>query len=501
VTDSVAGIVPRWEWRTFADGFGEADAHFDAAIPDLVRESNETYILSVDSDASVKVRDGLMDVKLLEHVNGDGVEQWRPVLKGSFPLSASHVRSVLLALGAEEPDLKRDAYKLDEFLDEIVRPSSGIRSVAVYKNRKQYSPGGCRAERTEIRSESRVTHTVAFESEDPDLVIATVRSFGLDDRPDVCMARGLKSLVGFDAVSYAVIDVGTNSVKFHVAEHRPDGTFRTLIDRAEITRLGEGLGGAGALGAEPIRRTVDAIADMADEARRNGVAAVAAVGTAGMRIADNSSELVDAVRERTGIGIDVISGDDEARLAFLAATAALDVGKGTLVVFDTGGGSSQFTFGHDRRIDEQFSVEVGAARFTEQFGLNGIVSEETVASAREAIAADLARLDGRARPDALVGLGGAVTNLASVKHGLAVYDPNVVQGTQLDREEVDRQIELYRQRTVEERRQIVGLQPKRAEVILAGACVVRTVLDKLQCDSFTVSDRGLRHGVLAERFG
>jgi exopolyphosphatase/guanosine-5'-triphosphate,3'-diphosphate pyrophosphatase len=315
------------------------------------------------------------------------------------------------------------------------------------------------------------------------------------------MARGLKSLVGFDAVSYAVIDVGTNSVKFHVAEHRPDGTFRTLIDRAEITRLGEGLGGTGSLGQEPMQRTVDAIADMADEARRNGVAAIAAVGTAGMRIADNSSELVDAVRARTGIGIDVISGDDEARLAFLAATAALNVGKGTLVVFDTGGGSSQFTFGHDRRIDEQFSVDVGAARFTEQFGLSGIVSEETVASAREAIAADLSRLDGRGTPDALVGLGGAVTNLASVKHGLAVYDANVVQGTELDRAEIDRQIELYRQRTVEERRQIVGLQPKRAEVILAGACVVRAVLEHLQCDVVTVSDRGLRHGVLAERFG
>jgi exopolyphosphatase/guanosine-5'-triphosphate,3'-diphosphate pyrophosphatase len=442
-----------------------------------------------------------MDVKLLEHVNGDGLEQWRPVLKGSFPLSASHVRSVLEALGAEVPDLRRDAYKLDDFLDEIVRPSSGLKAVGVYKNRQQYSPGGCRAERTEIRAESRATHTVAIESEDSDVVIATVRAFGLDDRPNVCMARGLKSLVGFDAVSYAVIDVGTNSVKFHVAEHRPDGTFRTLIDRAEITRLGEGLGGTGKLGAEPMRRTVDAIADMADEARRNGVAAIAAVGTAGMRIAENRSDLVDAVRERTGIGVDVISGDDEARLAFLSATAALDLGKGTLVVFDTGGGSSQFTFGHDRRIDEQFSVDVGAARFTEQFGLSGIVSEEIVASAREAIAADLSRLDGRGKPDALVGLGGAVTNLASVMHGLAVYDANVVQGTKLDRAEIDRQIEVYRQRTVEERRQIVGLQPKRAEVILAGACVVRTFLDKLECDSFTVSDRGLRHGVLAERFG
>jgi len=88
-----------------------------------------------------------------------------------------------------------------------------------------------------------------------------------------------------------------------------------------------------------------------------------------------------------------------------------------------------------------------------------------------------------------------------VKHALTQYDPQVVQGTVLDRAEIDQQIELYRSLSAEERRAIVGLQPKRSEVILAGACVVQTVLSKLGCDSFTVSDRGLRHGLLVERFG
>ena len=97
-------------------------------------------------------------------------------------------------------------------------------------------------------------------------------------------------------------------------------------------------------------------------------------------------------------------------------------------------------------------------------------------------------------------MGGAVTNLAAVKHGLATYDPDVVQGTVLDRAEIDRQIELYRTRDADERREIVGLQPNRAEVILAGACIVRTVLAKLGRERLTVSDRGLRHGLLVERF-
>ena len=106
-----------------------------------------------------------------------------------------------------------------------------------------------------------------------------------------------------------------------------------------------------------------------------------------------------------------------------------------------------------------------------------------------------------AAPDALVGMGGAVTNLTAVMLGLRVYDPEAVQGTVLTGREVDRQIELYRSRSTEERRQIVGLQPKRAEVILAGACIVRTVMRKLRKDELTVSDRGLRHGLLVDRFG
>jgi exopolyphosphatase/guanosine-5'-triphosphate,3'-diphosphate pyrophosphatase len=140
-------------------------------------------------------------------------------------------------------------------------------------------------------------------------------------------------------------------------------------------------------------------------------------------------------------------------------------------------------------------------RYTEQFGLGGVVTPEAMREAMAAIAADLVRLDGRPPVDALVGMGGAITNITAVKHALAVYDPDVVQGTVLDRVEIDRQIELYRTRSAEERRSIVGLQPKRADVILAGAAIVRTVMDKLGRSELTVSDRGLRHGLLAERFG
>ena len=299
---------------------------------------------------------------------------------------------------------------------------------------------------------------------------------------------------------YAAIDVGTNSVKLNVGERLDDGEWRTVVDRSEMTRLGEGIHETGRLGEEAVRRTVDAIAELAEEARRAGAEEIAVVGTAGLRQAVNSDEFLDAVRERAGVLVEVIAGDEEARLSFLAAANALHLGTGRLGVFETGGGSSQFTFGEDGRVQERFSLDLGAVPVTERFGLDRAVDEQTVATAREAIASQLGPLEGRPPLDVLVGIGGAITNLAGVQLGLDRYEPGRVRGLELGAAEVDRQIELYRTRDAEERRGIRGLQPKRAEVILAGACIVRTVLAKLGRDSLTVSDQGLRHGVLLERF-
>jgi exopolyphosphatase / guanosine-5'-triphosphate,3'-diphosphate pyrophosphatase len=494
-------IVPRWEWRTFGERFGEADGRFGALAPERAEESDEIYLLSAGSDASVKVREGLMDVKELQDVNEDGLEQWKPVLKAAFPLPASDVARVAEALAVTVPALARAEYGLEDLVEEVVGPSDELIAVEVHKRREHFTIDGCMAEVSEVETEQGSRRTIALESEDPARVIAAVRELGLETRRNVSVARGLKALVGFGAKRYAVVDVGTNSVKFVIGELRADGEWRTIVDRAEVTRLGEGLAETGRLGDEPVARTVEAITAMADEARRNGVEAIAAVGTAGLRIAPNRAALIDEVRERTGIEVEVIPGEEEARLAYVAVMSGLELGDGSLVVFDTGGGSSQFTFGRAERVEERFSLDVGAARFTERFGLDAAVSDDELGAAREAIAADLAPLDGRPSPDALVGMGGAVTNLAAVKQGLAEYDPSVVQGTVLELGEIDRQIELYRTRSADERRAIVGLQAGRATVILAGACIVRTVAAKLGKDRLTVSDRGLRHGLLVERFG
>jgi exopolyphosphatase/guanosine-5'-triphosphate,3'-diphosphate pyrophosphatase len=496
----MADIKPRWEWRSFGARFGEAEKRLAALAPSGVQESDEIYLLSGAGD-NVKIRDALMDIKVLREVSADDLEQWTPVMKAGFPLPAAEATRVFEALGLPIPTPLRASYTQDEFIGQFAVPGGAIRAVKVHKRRTRYTVGGCMAELSDVVANGKPTRTIAVESENAAGVLQAVQDLGLGGYTNTSYPGGLAALIDDEPVRYAVIDAGTNSIKFHIGEHDADGTWRTVVDRAEMTRLGEGLAQQGVISDTALERTAVAIAGMVDEAKRHGVRALAALGTAGLRIASNGNQVVAAIQARTGVLIEVISGEEEGRLAYVAARAGLGLNKGSLVVFDTGGGSSQFTFGHDASVDDRFSVEVGAVRYTERYRLDRAVSPEVLREAMAAISADLSRIQGRPMPDALVAMGGAVTNITAVMHRLATYDPAVVQGSVLDRAEIDRQIELYRSQDAGARRAIVGLQPKRAEVILAGACIVRTVMEKLGKQSFTVSDRGLRHGVLAERFG
>ena len=494
-------IIPRWEWRTFGEPFGAADAVLAGLTPTGVEESDELYLLSEDGD-NVKVRAELIDIKVLREVDRrHGLERWEPVRKASFPLDAAAVAAVFEALRQPLPSLSRNAYSLSELLDELVEPSGTIRVMSVHKRRVRYTINDCMGEVSDIEVDGRHTRTLALEAEDPAAVRASVIALGLGDRVNTSVPRGLTNLIDDEPQRYAVIDVGTNSVKFHVGEQTSDGAWRAVVDRAEITRLGDGLATSGAISTAALTLTTRAIAGMVDEARKHHAWAIVAVGTAGLRTASNRDEVVAAIEEATGVTVNPISGEEESRLAYLAVRAELGSTDGALVVFDTGGGSTQFTFGHGSEVDDRFSIDVGAVRYTERFGLAAAVSTDALQAALAAIASDLHRLDGRPAPDALVGMGGAVTNITAVKLGLDPYDPDAVQGAILDRADIDRQIELYRSRDADGRRSIVGLQPKRADVILAGACIVRTVIEKLGQDTVTVSDRGLRHGLLIDRFG
>ena len=282
-------IIPRWEWPTFDQDFGGAEERLTALAPEKVQKSEELYLLAAGTDANVKIRDQLLDIKILEQVNADGLEQWRPVLKAPFPLPASAVDSLRQALGLPAGSAADEGMTLERLLAELTASDGPVRTVYVGKARTRYHVQGCVAERTEVIVDGAVLRTIAIEDEDPNKVISAVRAMGLAHFPNISYPKGLRQVIGLPGkgtapiTRQAVIDVGTNSVKFHVGELREDGIWTTIVDRAEVTQLGEGISESGAIAQAAIERTVEAIAGMTAEAARLDASGMTAVGTMGLR--------------------------------------------------------------------------------------------------------------------------------------------------------------------------------------------------------------------------
>jgi len=300
---------------------------------------------------------------------------------------------------------------------------------------------------------------------------------------------------------YAVIDIGTNSIKFHVAEKNDHGKWSVVVDRAEIVRLGEGLQKTGEISSEAMTRNVQAIEDMVKEAKKMGVESIAAVGTMALRTARNADKFVEKVRQQSGVIIEILPGDEEARLSYQAVKSGMELADSKLAVFDIGGGSTEFILGEGDSIQKKFSLNIGAVRFTEEYLKSDPVTEEEYQQAVQAIEEALDGLIFEEKVNKLVGVGGAMTNLSAIKHKLPVYDSDIIQGSQLRLSDLKKQIELFKSKTIAERKQIIGLQPERADVILAGAIIVMIILKKAEVDFVTISDRGLRHGLIIDRFG
>ena len=242
---SAPAVVPRWEWRTVGDleGADEALAFLQEAEP---AESDETYLLSMYGDASVKVRDGLLDVKVLQQVNGAGLQLWVPTMKAPFPLDDDAVATVLDALGAPPATSGPSASTLEELVEGLIGSRDDLRAVEVHKSRRRAVLDDCMVELTVLTVEGTTTSTAVVEAPDPALVSDTVRRLGLDGRANVPVARGLKSALGWGPTRYAVVDVGTNSVKFSLGD-RVDGVPHNQLETAVVTRLGDGLAQAGEL--------------------------------------------------------------------------------------------------------------------------------------------------------------------------------------------------------------------------------------------------------------
>lgn len=300
---------------------------------------------------------------------------------------------------------------------------------------------------------------------------------------------------------YAVIDIGTNSIKLHIAECLASGEWREILDTNNISRLGEGMQRSGMLSAEAMTRNQCVLAELLATAHTHHVEHIVGVGTMCLRSAANAQDFIRDVERTCGLSIEVLSGQEEARLAYLAAQTGLQLTTAPVVVFDTGGGSTEFIIGNGTRIQRRFSLNVGAVRYTEEFLCSDPVTTAEFLQAVTCIERDLSEMCLPKGIRRLIGIGGTVTNLGAVKHQLVQYDSCIVHGALLARTDIEAQIERYRCSSLVERQTIPGLDSKRADVILAGAIIVRTILAGAEVNEVTVSDRGLRHAILRDRFG
>ena len=293
----------------------------------------------------------------------------------------------------------------------------------------------------------------------------------------------------------ATIDVGTNTTLLLVVATDP---IVVLEERAEITRLGRGIGSDGQLGALGISRTLEALRAFAEVARRHG-AEIGAVGTEALRRAPNAAAFLEPAREILGTPIEVIDGNREATLTFRAVAESFpDAHTGGLTVVDIGGGSTEIVVASEGRVRFQTSLPLGSVRLTERFIRQDPPAADEVDAVRAAVDAAIAEVPFPPAGATLVGVAGTVTSLAAMAQNLADYDAGRVHGFRLSRAALGQQIERLRGATQAARERMVGLDPRRADVILAGALILDRLAQAAGTAEVRVSDRGLRWGLVYE---
>ena len=196
----MAEIKPRFEFRTWARNFGKVEEKMRALSPcGGIRESSEIYIVSAANDENnTKIRDKLMDIKVFV-TEREGLEQWNPRMKGEFPMSAAALKAdVFPAFGVEMPELEREEYNLDQYLDEVIKPHPQLSAVTVFKRRFAFTINDCITEHAEILINGAALQTVAVESVDVPAILEAKRLLGLDEYENVNYLRAIKRVIGME---------------------------------------------------------------------------------------------------------------------------------------------------------------------------------------------------------------------------------------------------------------------------------------------------------------
>ncbi len=293
----------------------------------------------------------------------------------------------------------------------------------------------------------------------------------------------------------ASIDIGTNTILLLIAEI-DQKKLKPLFEAETVVRLGEGLQKNGVLSQEAMERGFQTLTRYLEQCSTMDVKKILAVGTSALREAKNSEYFLKMTKEKLNLSIEIISGEEEAQLSFLAVARDLkDLKKSTMVI-DVGGGSTEFILGKGNHITQWVSLPLGIVHFTEQYLVSGPVKEEEWEKMEMEIRKLLPRIPHPKEPLLMVSIGGTGTTLASVEQGLEEFIPEKIHHFVLKKEALKNQLHLYRSKTMDERRKIPGLPSARADVILAGAAILYMTMEKLDCPSVLISCHGVRYGLL-----
>jgi exopolyphosphatase/guanosine-5'-triphosphate,3'-diphosphate pyrophosphatase len=303
----------------------------------------------------------------------------------------------------------------------------------------------------------------------------------------------------------AALDLGSLTVRLAVAEAVGGGKFRLLVHRREITGLGQGLAATNDLAPEGMARTLKALKTFKQVMAAHQVALYRAVGTQALRQARNRQIFLDQVRDSLGLAVEVLAPEAEARLSLTGVLSALApevLAAPAVLVFDVGGGSSEFALVRPGREPVFASLPLGVLTLTQARPLGDPPIPEKVAALKEELAARLGffyeeaiqpHLEADPR---LVGTAGAVTTLAAMHLKLREYDPHKVNNLNLTRAQVAALAELVARLPEAARAGLAGIEPAKAGVMVAGALIVLTILKVCRQDSLVVIDAGLLEGVL-----
>jgi exopolyphosphatase/guanosine-5'-triphosphate,3'-diphosphate pyrophosphatase len=301
-------------------------------------------------------------------------------------------------------------------------------------------------------------------------------------------------------IRIAAIDIGSNSIRQIIADVSPTGTIRVVDEMKAAPRLGAGIHETGELSREAGDAAIEALGRMEALARQLGARRTRAVATSAVRDAVNSDDWLARVKLETGLDVEVLDGDDEARLSFRSAQAHFDLGVGRAAVIDVGGGSLELVLSADGLIERLISLPFGAIRLTEKYFSKGITPRamrKLRRRVRRSLKDELPARDWRGSQ--VIGSGGTFTNLAGMvlaRHH--VTTARTVHGTIVQRVELEHIIDYLAALSPVERQQVPGLNAARADIIVAGLATVAEVVARLEAKSFAVSSYGIREGILLE---